>query len=113
MRISALVLTRNEEEMIGDCLKQLIFADEIVILDQNSTDDTLKIAKKYTEKIFKSGENDFAQNRNTLKDRAKGEWLLYVDADEKLSQELIKEIKIAISKNECSAFYIPRKNYVL
>ena len=113
MTISALVLTKNEEEMIEDCLKQLRFADEIVIVDQNSEDFTLKIARKYTDRIFKSSANDFALNRNTLKDQAKGKWLLYVDADERLSQELIKEIKIAISKNEFGAFYIPRKNYVL
>lgn len=113
MTISALVLTKNEEEMIEGCLKQLNFAGEIVIVDQNSVDDTLKIAKKYTGRIYKSSANDFAQNRNTLKDQAKGRWLLYVDADERLSQELIREIKIAISKNEFGAFYIPRKNYVL
>jgi len=113
MTISALVLAKNEEEMIEGCLKQLNFANEIIVLDQNSTDNTLKIVRKYTDRIFKSSANDFAQNRNTLKDQAKGRWLLYVDADERLSQELIKEIKIAISKNECSAFYIPRKNYVL
>ena len=113
MTISALVLTKNEEEMIKDCLKQLTFADEIVIVDQDSVDNTLKIARKYTDRIFKSTANDFAQNRNTLKDKAKSKWLLYVDADERLPQELIREIKIAISKNDFSAFYIPRKNYVL
>jgi len=113
MTISALVLAKNEEEMIEGCLKQLTFADEIVIVDQDSVDNTLRIAKKYTDKIFKSSANDFAQNRNTLKDQAKGKWLLYVDADERLPQELITEIKNAISKNEFSAFYIPRKNYVL
>src|SRR3989344_8133890 len=113
MTISALVLTKNEEEMIEGCLKQLTFADEIVIVDQDSVDNTLKIARKYTNRIFKSTANDFAQNRNTLKDKAKCKWLLYVDADERLPQELIRQIKIAISKNDCSAFYIPRKNYVL
>ena len=113
MTISALVLTKNEEEMIEDCLKQLKFADEIVIVDQNSVDNTLKIAKKYTDRVFKSSANDFAQNRNTLKDQAGGEWLLYIDADERLPQELVKEIKTAIAKKEFNAFYIPRKNYVL
>ena len=94
MTISALVLTKNEEEMIEGCLKQLNFANEIIVLDQNSTDNTLEIAKKYTGRIFKSSANDFAQNRNTLKDQANGKWLLYVDADDRLSQELIKEINV-------------------
>ena len=100
MTISALVLTKNEEEMIEDCMKQLRFADEIIVLDQNSTDKTVKVAKKYTEKIFKSAENDFAKSRNNLKDLARGDWLLYVDADERFSKELIKELKTAISRKQ-------------
>src|SRR3990167_5692049 len=113
MTISALVLTKNEEEMIEDCLKQLIFADEIVIVDQNSVDNTLKIAKKYTDRIFKSSANDFAQNRNTLKYLAKGDWLLYVDADERINDQLVNEIRETIKVQKYSAFYFPRKNYIL
>lgn len=111
--ISALILTRNEQDMIEDCLEQLDFADEIIILDQNSKDKTRKIASKYTDKIFLSRSDDFSKNRNELRDRAKGEWLLYVDADERLSSDLISEIRAKISENQHGAYKIPRKNFVL
>ena len=59
MRISALILSKNEEETIEDCLKQLDFVDEIIVLDQSSTDDTVKIAKKYTNSVLKTSETAF------------------------------------------------------
>lgn len=117
MDISALVLVRNEEEMIKDCLSQLDFADEIIILDQGSTDKTREIAAKFTKNIFPTTSDSFAKNRETLASHAKGRWLLYVDADERLSEENIQEIKKVISTSshtaECSAFYFPRKNIIL
>jgi len=112
MKISALVLTKNEEEVIKDCLKQLDFADEIIVLDQNSSDDTKKIAKKYTDKIY-TEYLPFDKARNTLASYAKGDWLLYVDADERLDEDLIEEIKNTIKSSKLSAYYIPRRNMVL
>jgi len=113
MNISALILTKNEEEMIGDCLKQLDFVDEIIVLDQNSTDRTEEIAKKYTERILKTKNSDFAKNRDLLASEARGEWLLYVDSDERISADLREEILKAVEKNKISAYFIPRKNYIL
>lgn len=113
MKLSALILTKNEEEMIADCLKQLDFADEIIVLDTGSTDKTLTIAKNYTDNILESNLADFDKNRNLLKEAAKGEWLLYIDADERLTPELISEISTEIRENRSSAYYIPRKNYIL
>lgn len=131
MKISALVLAKNEQEMIEEALKQLNFADEIIILDQNSTDKTVEIAKKYTSKIITSNDGNFDANRNLLAKIAKGEWLLYVDPDERLTEELIEEIKSVTKTTEhsaflgpqsssystrtakCSAFYLSRKNYIL
>lgn len=122
-KISALILAKNEEEMIGDCLKQLDFADEIIILDQSSQDKTTAIAKKFTDKIYQTTSDDFAQNRNCLASYAKGNWLLYIDADERLTEPLITEIrelifdksksKSATENNQFSAFYIPRQNHIL
>ncbi|OGD83509.1 hypothetical protein A2165_02735 [Candidatus Curtissbacteria bacterium RBG_13_40_7] len=113
MKISALILTLNEEEMIKDCLKQLDFVDEIIVLDQNSSDKTVNIAKKYGAKVNTSKFSSFDKNRNMLKDLAQGQWLLYVDADERLTKESKIEIKNAIKNNQYSAFYFPRKNYIL
>lgn len=113
MKISALILTKNEEEMIGEALSQLKFADEIIVLDQNSQDKTVAIAKKYTDKILSSKSEEFANNRNLLAENAKGDWLLYIDADERLSEENVAEIKEAIKSTEYSAYYFPRQNYIL
>ena len=129
MKISALILTNNEEEMIDDCLAQLDFVDEIIILDQNSQDKTLEISKQYTTHVLKTQEEAFDKNRNTLSKMAKGDWLLYIDADERLTQSLISEIRAAVKQDrysaylgphparrgrtaECSAFYFPRKNII-
>ncbi|KKP94013.1 MAG: Glycosyl transferase family 2 [Parcubacteria group bacterium GW2011_GWA1_36_12] len=114
MQISALILTKNEEEVIEDCLKSIKdLANEIIILDQNSTDNTINIAKKYADKVINTNFSEFDKNRNILKDSAKSKWLLYLDSDERLTEELRKEIVKVIKEDKYSAFYIPRKNYVL
>jgi len=113
MKISALVSTYNEQGVLEECLKSLNFADEIIVLDQDSSDNTLKIAKKYTKNLFKTHDTAFDKNRNKLANLAKGDWLLYLDSDERLTPSLIKQIKKNIKGNKFSAFYFPRKNYVL
>lgn len=113
MNISALILVKNEEEMIKDCLSQLDFVDEIIILDQGSRDKTLEIAEKYTKKIFTTTSESFAKNREILAAHAHGKWLLYIDADERLDEESIEEIKKVTREDKYQAFYFPRKNIVL
>lgn len=108
MKLSALVLTKNEEEMIEKCLTQLKFADEIIVLDQNSEDKTAEIARRYTNKVITSNSQDFDKNRQILKEAASGQWLLYVDADERLSEELIREIKNKISNDDFAAYLDPQ-----
>lgn len=113
MDISALILVKNEQEMIEDCLKQLDFVDEIIILDQDSSDKTVEIAKKFTQKIYKTKTNTFDKNRETLATYAKSQWLLYLDADERIGESLLSEIKKAVAQNRYQAFYFPRKNIIL
>lgn len=113
MKISALVLSRNEEDIIEDCLKSLNFVDEIIVLDQNSSDKTRDIAEKYTDKVITSTSSNFSENRNKLLSLATNDWVLYVDCDEIISKELSEEIKNVVRAKKYSAFYIPRKNYVL
>lgn len=114
MKISVLILAKNEEDVIEECLKSVKdLADEIIVLDQNSTDKTATIAKKYTQKIFSTNESDFSKNRNLLASLAKGKWLMYLDSDELADNNLTSEVKRVIVKDKFSAFYIPRKNYIL
>src|SRR3989344_7406160 len=111
MTISALILAKNEEKMIEDCLKQLKFANEVIVLDQNSHDKTAQIASRYADKIITSNFEDFDKNRNLLASEAKSDWLLYVDADERLSQELIEEIKDKTSRNDQVAYLGPQSRF--
>lgn len=111
-KLSAIIITRNEEENIAECIKNLSFADEIVVVDNNSKDKTVSIAKKKGAKTYEVAGLDFSYLRNIGKEKAKGEWLLYVDADEKVTEELVREIKKTIEKAEdFSAFELVRKNY--
>src|SRR3989344_639444 len=78
-----------------------------------SSDETANIAQKYTNKVLKTKNIDFDKNRILLASEAKGKWLLYVDSDERISSDLRKEILEAVEKNKISAYFIPRKNYIL
>lgn len=108
--ISCVIIAKNEEKMIKGCLKTLEFCDEIVLIDNNSTDDTTKIAKKYTDKIFEIKTGSFSKIRNFGCSKVTGDWLLYVDADERIGDELIKEITQTTKDPQFSAYAIPRKN---
>lgn len=113
MKLSALILAKNEEEMIADCIKQLNFVDEMIVLDQNSEDKTAQIAKSLGAKVLDTKFPDFDKNRNLLKNEAKGEWLLYLDCDERVNNEVKDEIKNAILSAKYSGYYFPRKNFIL
>lgn len=115
-KISIIIITRNEEEMIEDCLKSAAWVDELVILDTGSTDKTIKLAGNYKVKIFYaySKERDFAAWHNQGKKVATGEWLFKLDADERITPELKKEIQEVIGDNKSfNAYAIPRQNILL
>ncbi len=91
--ISAVILTRNEEKNITTCIRSLSWCDEIIVIDDNSQDNTLAIAKRLGAKIFVNPlEGDFSKQRNFGILQAKGEWVLFIDADEKISESLAYEI---------------------
>ncbi|RJR28786.1 glycosyltransferase family 2 protein [Candidatus Microgenomates bacterium] len=113
-KLTAIIITKNEEKMIEDALKSLKFADEILVVDTGSFDKTIYIAKKYKAKIVKytSGES-FSDWRNKGLAEAKGNWVLYVDADERIPNALAGEISNILKTKSEGAFAIPRKNIVL
>jgi (heptosyl)LPS beta-1,4-glucosyltransferase len=112
--LSAIVITKNEEQMITGCLESLSFADEIIVVDSGSTDSTNALAKKTGAKIFKSTGVNYSQFRETGMTAASGDWLLYVDADERVSPELQNEIIATISGSPSDlVFALPRTNIYL
>lgn len=114
-KLSAIVLTFNEEEFLPGCLKSLNWVDEIVVIDAGSKDLTLQIAEEFKAKIIKNSWEGFPQQRNISAKHATGEWLLYVDADERVSNKLRQEIQNLLKKNKLlnNSYKIPHKNYIL
>jgi glycosyltransferase involved in cell wall biosynthesis len=116
-KISAVISAFNEEKNLERCLKSLPFADEIVVVDNGSTDETAEIAKKYTDKIFTQKNNpaEIDLQKNFGFTKATGDWILSIDADEEVTKELAQELrKILETKpsmlSTINGFWIPRKN---
>ena len=111
--ITAVVLTKNEERNIVDCLESLSWCDEIVVVDDNSEDRTVEISKKIGAKIFtRNLNNDFSAQRNFALSKAREDWILFIDADERVSEELKEEIKHRINTNKADGYLIKRTDTI-
>ncbi|OGH24755.1 MAG: hypothetical protein A3B47_00455 [Candidatus Levybacteria bacterium RIFCSPLOWO2_01_FULL_39_24] len=117
MTLSVVLATHNEEENLPGCLDSVRnLADEIIIVDGSSMDRTVEIAKKYGAKIkITTNKPNFHINKQMAIDMATGDWILQLDADEKVSPELVQEIKSEIRnpKSEINGYWMPRKNWFL
>ncbi len=112
MKISAIVIAKNEASRIVKCLSSLAWADEIIVVDNGSTDTTREVANKKGAIVVSAGDTrDFAGLRNIGKEKAHGEWLLYIDADEVVTPQLSKEIQ-NVTRPPVS-YAIHRKNFYL
>lgn len=110
--LTAVVITKNEEDRIKTCLESLKWADELVVIDHGSADSTIGIARQYTNKIFELKDADFDALRNKGIKEAKGQWVLYVDSDERILQPLKEEIQGIARKDQFSAYAISRTNII-
>lgn len=111
--ISAVVLTKNEEKNVKEFLKRLKWCGEIIVVDDYSEDKTVELAKKHGARVYKSRLNDsFAQQRNFGLEKARGEWVLFIDADERVSEELAAEIKQKTGdrRQKAKGFYVKRRD---
>lgn len=117
--ISVVILTKNEEKNILDCLDSISWADEIVVVDDFSIDRTVEVVKIFSSKIkiFKNSlSGDFSAQRNFALSKTTKDWVLFIDADERVSSELREEINSILieeknnSKNK--GFYISRKDII-
>lgn len=110
--LSVIIIAKNEEDRIKACLESIKWADEIIIADSGSSDRTLKIAKIYTGNIIKFESQDFSTIRNEAFKKSSGDWVLYVDSDERILLPLKEEIKKLIEADEIGAYAISRKNII-
>jgi len=112
IKITVTVITKDEEKNISECLKSVEWADEIVVIDSESSDTTVELARKFTDKVFiRKWEGYVLQKRYALS-LASNEWVLSLDADERIIPELKEEI-LNLSTGDYSGFRIRRKNFLL
>ena len=113
-KLTAIIPTGNEAHNIVDAIKSIDFADEIIIVDSFSTDQTIELAKPLATKILQRKYENSSSQKNWAIPQAKHQWVLILDADERVTQNLKEEIqKIINSNTEFSGFWIKRENYFM
>jgi glycosyltransferase involved in cell wall biosynthesis len=112
MDISVVIITHNEEENIEECLKSVRWADEIIVVDSGSTDRTVDLARENGAKVLFRKFDDFSAQKNFALDSANSEWILSIDADERINTALAEEIKSVPFDRGREGYFIPRKNII-
>jgi glycosyltransferase involved in cell wall biosynthesis len=108
--LSIVIITKNEALNITDCLVSAAFADEILVMDSGSHDDTVALAKSMGAKVLETDWMGFGPQKNRALYNAKGPWIFVLDADERISAELANEIQEAIKQNQYVVFEVPRRS---
>jgi glycosyltransferase involved in cell wall biosynthesis len=110
--IASVTITKNEERNVEACLDTLRWVDEIIVVDAESTDRTVELAGAYTRLIHTRAWLGYGPQKNFAMDRATADWILIVDADERVSEELKEEIAVVIAQDRpVLAYRIPRRNF--
>ena len=106
MSLSAIIITKNEEDNIERCVKSVAFADEIIVVDAESRDETVNIAKSLGAKTFVRPWPGYGPQKNFGAAQAKGNWLLFIDADEEAGPDLAQEIKTLIANPDYDFYWL-------
>ena len=106
IRLSVVIIAKDEEEMIGDCLESVKWTEEIVVVvDERTRDKTAEIAKRYTSKVFVNKFDNFGQQCQFALKKTTGDWVLKIDADERVTPRLQEEISEKLHSNEFDAYH--------
>jgi glycosyltransferase involved in cell wall biosynthesis len=112
--VTATVITKNEADAIADALKSLAWADEIIVIDAESTDDTVAIARQFTDRVYVRAWNGYVDQKNYAASLASHDWIFSLDADERVTPELSAEIHAVLSAEPPQAGYrMPRVSFYL
>lgn len=112
--ISVLIIAKNEEDVIADCIKSARdLADEIIVVDGGSDDNTVGVAEKLGAKVVRNTFKNFSDQRNLAASVAKNEWILYLDSDERATPEFISELKekVGSAASGIAGFWVRRKTF--
>ncbi len=114
MKLSVIIITKNEEKDIEACIQSVRFANEIIVLDSGSTDKTVEICRQYTPHVYETDWPGYGVQKNRALAKARMPWVLSIDADERVTEALAHEIQAKLAKNtDCDAFTMPRVSYFL
>lgn len=111
--LSVVIVTLNEEQNIKDCLESVKWADEIIVFDSLSQDRTVEIVREYTPNVWQREYPGGGPMRNLAIEKATGDWIFTIDADERVTPELREEIERTLAQPDACAYYVPRKSYFL
>ncbi len=111
--VSAILITKDEEKNVGDCLASLVFADEIVVVDSGSTDGTEAVCRRDPRvRWFPEEWKGFGPQKNSALDKAVGPWVFSIDADERVSEGLAREVAgLDLSSVPFDGYRVPRRSY--
>jgi len=113
-KISVAIITKDEEANIRECLESVKWVDEIVVVDNESTDQTRQICQSYQAQVFREQWQGFSRQKNSAIEKTRNEWVLSLDADERVTPELRREIEQVLERDPAvDGYYIPRKNFFL
>ena len=108
--LSAIIIPKNEERCIAKCLESVEWADEIIVLDSGSTDDTVEICRKWTSHVYETDWPGYGIQKGRALAKATCDWVLSIDADEVVSEELRREIEAGMQQDRFAAYRIPHLN---
>lgn len=112
-KLSAAIIALNEEKKLPDCLKSVAFVDEIIVIDSGSTDGTRQVAEDLGARVFDRKFDNFSAQKNAAIEKTTGDWILLIDADERVTPELEAAIVQAVNKSDgIAAYHLTRINRI-
>ncbi|QQS38657.1 glycosyltransferase family 2 protein [Candidatus Woesebacteria bacterium] len=113
-KLSVVIIAKNEQSKIVDAIESAGFADEVIVIDNYSSDLTSEVSRRAGAKVYEKAKGDFNRLRDEGKKKAKGEWLFYLDCDERITDDLKKEMLSIVTDTQLrfTAYAVPRKNII-